>query len=211
MSIFKLTLRSLILLSLSVSAFSYSETTTKAVQPKQAITSAIFAGGCFWCVESLFQELDGVVHAESGFSGGSLRRPTYKGNHKGHHEVVLVKYLPDVISYQQLLDIFLVNIDPFDARGQFCDKGPSYRSAIFVENQQERDLAQAKLDEVQQRFNSNTVVTEILDRKKFWPVERAHQDYYKKNPIRYGFYRRGCGRDKRLESIWGDDFLKTKH
>ncbi|MFT5803284.1 MAG: peptide-methionine (S)-S-oxide reductase [Candidatus Paceibacteria bacterium] len=166
---------------------------------------AIFAGGCFWCMEALYQEIEGVSAVVSGFSGGLLRNPTYNGNHAGHYEVVRVTYDPTVISYQQLLDLYWVNIDPFDNRGQFCDKGPSYRSAIFAGSPAERALAEKSKQVVMQRFAGQLVVTEILDTMAFYPVEASHQDYYKKNPLRYKFYRASCRRDGRLETIWGDD------
>ncbi|MFB3078397.1 MAG: peptide-methionine (S)-S-oxide reductase MsrA, partial [Lysobacterales bacterium] len=130
--------------------------------------------------------------------------PTYNGNHSGHYEAVEVTYNPDVISYQQLLNLFWVNIDPFDDRGQFCDKGPSYRSAIFVADAGQRELAAASKVRVEARFPRQSVVTEILPASQFWPVEESHQDYYKKNPIRYRYYRFGCGRDTRLQEIWGE-------
>ena len=170
-----------------------------------ATQKAIFAGGCFWCVESLYQETPGVTAAVSGFTGGTLKNPTYNGNHTGHYEAVEVSYDPALISYQQLLDLYWLNIDPFDDRGQFCDKGPSYRSAIFVANAEERTLAEASKQAVAKRFPDQAVVTEILPVNTFYLVEAAHQDYYAKNPLRYRFYRSGCGRDNRLEQIWGDD------
>jgi peptide-methionine (S)-S-oxide reductase len=166
---------------------------------------AIFAGGCFWCMEALYQEIEGVSAVVSGFSGGTLPNPTYTGNHAGHYEVVRVTYDPTVISYQQLLDLYWVNIDPFDDRGQFCDKGPSYRSAVFVSTPAERLLAEASMQVVMERFAGQLVVTEILDSMAFYPVEAGHQDYYLKNPIRYTFYRAGCRRDARLASLWGED------
>ena len=166
---------------------------------------AVFAGGCFWCVEALYQEQEGVSRVISGFTGGTLRNPTYSGNHRGHYEAVEVTYDPSIISYQDLLDLYWVNIDPFDNKGQFCDKGPSYRAAIFVQNEEERTLAVASKEKVMARFEGETVYTEILSTKRFYPVEKYHQDYYKKNPIRYKFYRSGCRRDQRLEQIWGDD------
>jgi peptide-methionine (S)-S-oxide reductase len=166
---------------------------------------AIFAGGCFWCMEALYQEIEGVSAVVSGFSGGALRNPTYNGNHTGHYEVVRVTYDPTVISYQQLLDLYWVNIDPFDNRGQFCDKGPSYRSAIFAGSPAERVLAEKSKQVVMERFAGQLVVTEILDAMAFYPVEASHQDYYQKNPLRYKFYRTSCRRDGRLETIWGDD------
>ena len=165
--------------------------------------TAVFAGGCFWCVEAAYQDIEGVTDAVSGFTGGQLKNPTYNGNHRGHYEAVKVTYDPAVVSYEQLLKVFWYNIDPFDVRGQFCDKGPSYRSAIFFTDEQ-RSLAAASKDHVVRQFEPELVVTELLPIAKFWPVEEAHQDYYKKNPIRYHFYRTGCGRDRRLNQVWGD-------
>jgi peptide-methionine (S)-S-oxide reductase len=165
---------------------------------------ATFAGGCFWCVEAVYQDLDGIHDVISGFTGGTLKNPTYNGNHSGHYEAVEVTYDPSLISYQQLLDIYWVNIDPFDDRGQFCDKGPSYRSAIFVASQEQSEAATASRQVVMEKHSGSTVYTEILDSTDFYPVEERHQDYYKKNPIRYKFYRTGCRRDARLHEIWGD-------
>lgn len=169
---------------------------------------AYFAGGCFWCVEAAYQDLAGVKDVVSGFTGGTLKNPTYQGNHEGHYEAVEVTYDASVISYQQLLDIFWVNIDPFDANGQFCDKGPSYRSALFVNDANERALAEETKHKVQQEFPDNKVATVILPANTFYPVVEGHQDYYLKNPIRYKFYRTGCGRDRRLKQIWGE---RAKH
>ncbi|MBV1876301.1 MAG: peptide-methionine (S)-S-oxide reductase MsrA [Pseudomonadales bacterium] len=165
--------------------------------------TAIFAGGCFWCVEALYQELDGVSSAVSGFTGGKMVNPTYQGNHRGHYEAVEVVYDPNVISYQKLLEIFWVNIDPFDNRGQFCDKGPSYRSAVFVDSDQQRSVVELARQALENQFGSR-VYTEVLPVSTFYPVEDYHQDYYKKNPLRYKFYRHGCGRDNRLSELWGD-------
>ncbi len=165
--------------------------------------SAIFAGGCFWCVEAAYQDVEGVTDAISGFTGGKLKNPTYSGNHSGHFEAVKVTYDPGIVSYQNLLDIFWVNIDPFDNRGQFCDKGPSYRSAIFVDEEQ-KQLALDSRSRVIHEFADDTVYTEVLDQSTFYPVEEYHQDYYEKNPIRYNLYRTGCRRDARLHQIWGD-------
>ena len=166
--------------------------------------TATFAGGCFWCVEAAYQDLAGVQDVVSGFTGGTLKNPTYNGNHSGHYEAVEVTYDPSVISYQQLLDIYWVNIDPFDNNGQFCDKGPSYRSAIFVANPDQSNKANASRQKVVEEFLGDNVYTEILESAKFYPVEENHQDYYKKNPIRYKFYKTGCRRDARLHEIWGD-------
>jgi peptide-methionine (S)-S-oxide reductase len=167
---------------------------------------AIFAGGCFWCMESDFEKLEGVSEAISGFTGGTLENPTYSGNHKGHYEAVKVDYDPDIVSYQQLLDYFWRHIDPFDAKGQFCDKGFSYLSAIFVANQHERELAEKSKQKVVTQFPDQKVVTPILDASTFYPIagdESFHQDYYKKNPLRYKYYRWNCGRDQRIQKIWG--------
>jgi len=168
---------------------------------------AIFAGGCFWCMEADFEKVKGVSTVVSGFTGGELKEPTYNGNHAGHYEAVLVTYDPKVVSYQQLLDHFWANIDPFDARGQFCDKGHSYLSAIFVADDEQRKLAEASRKKVVARFPDKKVVTPILPASTFWPIkgdESYHQDFYKKSPIRYKFYRFNCGRDLRLKEIWGE-------
>jgi peptide-methionine (S)-S-oxide reductase len=167
--------------------------------------TAVFAGGCFWCMESDYQERAGVTGVVSGFTGGELENPTYSGNHQGHFEAVEVTYDPDVISYQQLLDLYWRSIDPFDNKGQFCDKGASYRSAIFPGNASERAMAEASKAAVADRFSDRELYTEIHDASTFWPVEDYHQDYYLKNPIRYKYYRWNCGRDQRLKEIWGDD------
>ncbi|MDH5179230.1 MAG: peptide-methionine (S)-S-oxide reductase MsrA [Gammaproteobacteria bacterium] len=167
---------------------------------------AIFAGGCFWCMESDFEKLPGVSHVVSGFTGGSRPNPTYNGDHTGHYEAVEVSYDPDKVSYQQLLDHFWKNIDPFDAYGQFCDKGHSYLSAIFVANDTERKLAEASREKVVKQFAGKKVVTPILSASTFYPIkgsESYHQDYYKNYPVRYKFYRLSCGRDQRLQQIWG--------
>ena len=174
-----------------------------ALPATAATEQAIFAGGCFWCMESDYQDLDGVIDVVSGFTGGELQNPTYKGNHEGHYEAVQVTYNPDVVSYQELLDHYWINIDPFDDRGQFCDKGFSYRAAIFVSGDEQRELADASHAAVVSRFPDQQVVTQVLPAGRFWPVEEYHQDYYLKNPVRYKYYRWNCGRDQRLEEIWG--------
>jgi peptide-methionine (S)-S-oxide reductase len=165
--------------------------------------TAVFAGGCFWCMESAYQDVPGVTDVISGFSGGTHPNPSYSGAHTGHYEAVLVSYNPEQISYQQLLDLYWRNIDPFDAGGQFCDRGESYRAAIFVADDGEKQKAVATREAVIAQFPAQQVVTEVLPRSEFFPVEETHQDYYKKNPLRYQYYRRGCGRDPRLEKIWG--------
>ncbi|MEP5764265.1 MAG: peptide-methionine (S)-S-oxide reductase MsrA [Halieaceae bacterium] len=172
--------------------------------------SAIFAGGCFWCMESAYQEVPGVTEVVSGFSGGTHPNPTYQGAHTGHYEVVQVTYDAQQISYQDLLTLFWVNVDPFDDGGQFCDRGESYRTAIFVADAGERELAEATLAAVQQQFPGQGVVTPILDRAEFFPVDEGHQDYYLKNPLRYKYYRYGCGRDKRLDAVWEGSRLREQ-
>lgn len=174
---------------------------------KTMTAKAIFAGGCFWCMESDFEKLDGVTDVVSGFTGGTLENPTYNGNHAGHYEAVEVTYDPAKVSYQQLLDHYWVNIDPFDDGGQFCDRGHSYLAAIFVANEAERKSAEASKRAVIKMFPGQKVVTPILGASTFYPIkgeESYHQDFYKKSPVRYNYYRWNCGRDQRLKEIWGD-------
>lgn len=175
--------------------------------PSLAAT-AILAGGCFWCMESDFEKLHGITDVVSGFTGGTLQNPTYNGNHEGHYESVEITYDPQVVSYRQLLDYYWRHIDPFDAGGQFCDRGHSYMAAIFVANDEENKIAEESKAEVQALFPNQKVATQILPATTFWPIKgeegRYHQDYYKKNPLRYKFYRWNCGRDQRVHAIWGD-------
>jgi peptide-methionine (S)-S-oxide reductase len=175
-------------------------------QAEKKTDKTVLAGGCFWCMEKDFEELPGVSDVVSGFTGGTARNPTYNGDHRGHYEAVEITYDAEVVSYTEILAHFWVNIDPFDARGQFCDKGPSYLSAIFVASDLERTIAEATRKQVVERFPDQSVVTPILDAARFYPIkgrEIGHQDYYKKNPLRYKAYRWNCGRDKRLEQVWG--------
>lgn len=178
---------------------------TMAVNASAAKT--ILAGGCFWCMEADFERLPGVTDVISGFSGGTLKDPTYSGSHEGHREVVEITYEPERISYKELLEYFWVNIDPFDAMGQFCDRGPSYLSAIFVANDRERTVAEETKKDVAGQFPGKKIYTPILPASTFYPVkgeESYHQDYYKKNSVNYRFYRWNCGRDRRLKEIWGE-------
>ncbi|MGI2170488.1 peptide-methionine (S)-S-oxide reductase MsrA [Shewanella sp. MF05960] len=189
----------LLLTILAASLLSYASNATA--------DKTILAGGCFWCMESDFEKLDGVTDVISGFTGGNIKDPIYNGNHRGHYEAVEITYDPNKVSYEQLLAHYWVNIDPFDAQGQFCDKGSSYLSAIFVANDTERAIAQQSKSKVEKQFPNNKVVTPILNTSIFYPIkgdESYHQDYYKNNPIRYNAYRWNCGRDKRLAEIWGD-------
>ncbi len=176
-------------------------------QPQKTET-AVFAGGCFWCTESDFEKVDGVVEAISGYTGGMAANPTYEqvsAGGTGHVEAVKVIYDPDKVSYSQLLDVFWKHIDPTDGGGQFVDRGSQYRSVIFYSDEEQHQLAEASKRELDQsgRFDK-PVVTEILPLGSFYDAEGYHQDYYKKNPIRYNFYRTGSGRDRFLEKAWAD-------
>jgi peptide-methionine (S)-S-oxide reductase len=166
--------------------------------------TADFAGGCFWCIEADFEKLEGVGDVVSGFTGGTLPNPTYRGNHEGHYEAVRVPYDSDVISYKELLQYFWRHVDPLDAGGQFCDRGFSYKTAVFVANNDERQLAEQSLAEVQAQFPDTAIATVVLPAGRFWPVEDYHQDYAKKNPLRYDYYRWSCGRDARVGALWDD-------
>lgn len=167
--------------------------------------TAIFAGGCFWCMEPPFEKLKGVVSVYSGYTGGRTQNPTYEqvsAGYTGHYEAVLVTYDPRQITYGALLDVFWRNIDPLDRNGQFCDKGDQYRAAIFYETPAERQLAEQSKANVA-RTKGWSVATAVLPRAPFYLAESYHQDYSKKNPVRYKFYRFNCGRDTRLEHLWG--------
>ncbi len=171
------------------------------------MATAIFAGGCFWCVEQDFEKLPGVVEAESGYIGGSTPYPTYEQvsrGETGHTEAVRVIYDPRKVGYPQLLDHFWRHIDPTAKDRQFCDKGNQYRSGIYYQNETERKQAEASRDELLKSGRFARIETEIAPAWKFWPAEGYHQDYYKKNPIRYSFYRYACGRDARVELLWSD-------
>jgi peptide-methionine (S)-S-oxide reductase len=168
---------------------------------------ATFAGGCFWCMEPPYDELEGVISTTSGYAGGRVPDPTYEqvsGGGTGHAEVVQVVYDPQVVSYEKLLEVYWRNVDPFDEGGQFCDRGDQYRTAVFYHNGEQRRLALAGKGDLERRFGRE-IVTEVEPLEAFYPAEEYHQDYYRKNPIRYKFYRTGCGRDRRLREIWGDD------
>jgi peptide-methionine (S)-S-oxide reductase len=168
---------------------------------------AFFAGGCFWCMEEAFEKVEGVVSVTSGYMGGSKTNPTYEdvsAGGTGHAESVEVVYDPTKIGYQKLLDYFWKNVDPLTPNAQFCDHGTQYRSAIFYGNEEEKRLAEAsKQALVQSRRFTQLIVTEIVPASKFYPAEDYHQDFYKKNPIRYKFYKHNCGRAQRLEQLWG--------
>lgn len=166
--------------------------------------SAIFAGGCFWCMEPPFDELEGVVSTTSGYAGGDVPDPSYEqvtAGGTGHREVVRVLYDPAQVSYERLLEVFWRNIDPLDAGGQFCDRGESYTSAVFVADRAQRAAAEQSREAVAERLGER-IVTPILADANFYPAEDYHQDYYRKNPARYTFYKWRCGREQRLEEVW---------
>jgi peptide-methionine (S)-S-oxide reductase len=174
----------------------------------QELRTATFAGGCFWCVEEAFDKAEGVVSTTSGYMGGSVRNPTYKqvsGGGTGHAEVVQVRYDPRRIGYEQLLNVFWRNVDPLTPNRQFCDVGRQYRSAIFTHDAEQRRLAEASKAALERSGRlPGPVVTEIVPASEFYPAEEYHQDYYRKNPIRYRYYKFSCGRAQRLKEVWGD-------
>jgi len=177
-----------------------------ATPPAERAT-AIFAGGCFWCEETAFEGLPGVFSVTSGYTGGQKKNPTYEevsSGSTGHAESVEVVYDSSKISYEKLLDVFWHNVDPTQANGQFCDHGTEYRSAIFYKDEAQRKAAEESKRKIEEmpRFKGK-IVTQIVAASTFYPAEEYHQDFYKKNPIRYETYRRGCGRDARLKEVWG--------
>jgi len=184
---------------------------TPAQQPPPASgtgpAKATFAGGCFWCMEPPFDKLPGVISTTSGYTGGQKKDPTYQevsAGGTGHTEAVQVVYDPKQVSYEKLLDVFWHNIDPTQKDGQFCDHGSQYRTAIFYHDEEQKKLAEAAKARLQQEkpFQGD-IVTEIVPAGEFYAAEDYHQDYATKNPIRYKFYRTGCGRDQRLKQLWG--------
>jgi methionine-S-sulfoxide reductase len=165
---------------------------------------ATFAGGCFWCMDSEFKELNGVSNVVSGFTGGHTQNPTYEevsSGTTGHFEAIEITFDPDVISYSKLLDLYWHNVDPTDEYGQFCDKGSQYRAGIFYHSDEQKKLAEASLAKVKDLFGQE-VATIITPATVFYPAEEYHQDYATKNKLHYKLYRAGCGRDDRLEQLW---------
>ncbi|TWU58153.1 peptide-methionine (S)-S-oxide reductase MsrA [Rubripirellula reticaptiva] len=172
--------------------------------------TATFAGGCFWCMEPPFDKMPGVISTTSGYTGGRTPNPTYeavKTGRTGHIESMQVTYDPAKVTYQALLTLYWHNVDPITANGQFCDKGGQYRTAIFYENDEQKELAEQSKLSIAKQLNIR-VRTEIIKATKFYPAEDYHQDYYIKNPTKYKFYRWTCGRDARLDEIWGDKARK---
>ena len=185
---------------------------TAAAQPPsppapKGYAKAIFAGGCFWCMEPPFDALPGVISTTSGYTGGQKKSPGYEqvsAGGTGHAEAVEIIYDPKQVSYEKLLEVFWHNIDPTAKNRQFCDAGSQYRSAIFYLDEEQKRLAEAARSALaKSKPFKGDIVTEIVPAGEFWPAEEYHQDYYKKNPVRYKFYRHGCGRDARLQELWG--------
>ncbi|ATJ83457.1 peptide-methionine (S)-S-oxide reductase MsrA [Halomonas beimenensis] len=179
------------------------------IAPAQAAEprTAIFGGGCFWCMEQAYDKVEGVVETTSGYTGGHVENPTYEqvsAGVTGHIEVVKVEYDPEIVDYATLLHVFWRNIDPFVENRQFCDVGDTYQSAIFPLDERQRELAEASLEEVAERFDRD-IATRIIDFEAFYPAEDYHQNYYVDNAMRYRYYKSACGRSERLEEIWGDE------
>jgi peptide-methionine (S)-S-oxide reductase len=169
----------------------------------RGLAKATFAGGCFWSMQAPFEKLKGVASVKAGYTGGQTKNPTYEAvsdGGTGHRESVEVVYDPRQITFAQLLDVFWHNVDPTDGSGQFCDQGSQYRSAIFYHDEEQKRLAESSKAALEKRMK---VYTDVLPAGDFYAAEEYHQDYYKKNPVRYRFYRLNCGRDHRLEQVWG--------
>ena len=167
---------------------------------------AIFAGGCFWCMEPPFDKLDGVISTTSGYTDGHQKNPTYKqvsAGGSGHTEAIEIVFDPAKVSYEKLLEVFWLNIDPVNAKGQFCDFGTQYRTGIYYLNDEQQKLATASLKSIKSKLNK-PVATELKAASKFYPAEDYHQNYYQVNPVRYNYYRWSCGRDQRLKQLWGE-------
>ena len=190
-----------------LAACSSAQSTEKSPATAEAKLSgqtdtAIFAGGCFWCVESDFEKLPGVYEAISGYSGGDMQNPTYR-NHGRHVEVAKIVFDPTVVSYDELLDYYWRHIDPTDATGQFCDKGNAYIPVIYARPDQTAIAEASKAEIEKTKPFPDPIVVPVLPAKTFWDAEDYHQDYYKKNPRKYKYYRTGCRRDARVKQLWG--------
>ena len=179
--------------------------TVTSTDSKNEYKKAYFAGGCFWCMEESFDKVKGVVKSISGYSGGNIKNPTYKQviyKDTGHVESIAVYYDPKLTSYEELLKVFWVNIDPFDANGQFCDKGKSYRSVVFYQNTKQKKLIEDSIINIEKKFKQKKIVTLVWKFEKFYPAEDYHQNYYQKNFLRYLAYKSGCQREEILNKIW---------
>jgi peptide-methionine (S)-S-oxide reductase len=201
------TLAVLVLSSILAAAPGASAQAPAPAAKSAATAVATFAGGCFWCMEPPYDKLPGVLSTTSGYMGGKKRYPTYEevsSGITGHAEVVQVAYDPSKVSYEKLLEVFWVNVDPTVDDRQFCDRGTQYRTAIFVHTPEQRKAAEASKAALEKsKPFKEPIVTPIVDAGEFWPAEDYHQDYYLKNPARYTYYRTGCGRDARLKQLWG--------
>jgi peptide-methionine (S)-S-oxide reductase len=190
------------LLVLSILAFAHADNEPTSGR----LAKATFAGGCFWCMESPFDKVDGVVSTTVGYTGGQKENPTYQevsSGTTGHAESIEILYDPEKVTYEELLRVFWHNIDPTAKDSQFCDHGRQYRSAIFYHDEDQKRLAEASKGALIESGRFKEIFTEITEASTFYPAEDYHQDYYKKNPLRYKYYRYGCGRDKRLKELWG--------
>jgi peptide-methionine (S)-S-oxide reductase len=199
-------MRSLCVVAVLVAAATGAALAQSADRSAPPRALATFAGGCFWCVEADFDKVPGVVSTTSGYTGGKVDNPNYNqvsAGGTGHTEAVEIAFDPSKVGYQKLLDVFWRNHDPLAKDRQFCDRGDQYRPAIFYHDEEQRKLAEASKKAVQEKFAPRVVQTEIVKAGAFFKAEDYHQDYYEKNPVRYKFYRYNCGRDQRLEELWG--------
>ena len=184
------------------STFSHADPSTTDSKTE----TAIFAGGCFWCMEPPFDKLDGVISTTSGYTAGHQKNPTYKqvsAGVTGHTEAIEIVFDPNKVSYEKLLEVFWLNIDPLNAKGQFCDYGTQYRTGIYYLDEQQQKHAEASLAGIKSKLNK-PIATEIKAATQFYPAEDYHQNYYQVNPVRYNYYRWSCGRDQRLQELWGE-------
>ena len=191
------------LISFLVSSTAFAEDTGSKASKTE---TAIFAGGCFWCMEPPFDKLDGVISTTSGYIGGHQKDPTYKqvsAGTSGHTEAVEIVFDPKKVSYEKLLEVFWLNVDPLNGKGQFCDFGSQYRTGIYYINNEQQKLAEKSREEIIEKLGK-LVATEIKAASKFYPAEDYHQNYYQVNPVRYNYYRWSCGRDNRLRELWGE-------
>ena len=195
----------IILFNLNTFNSSAGTLTVTSADSKNEYKKAYFAGGCFWCMEESFDKVKGVIKSISGYSGGHIKNPTYKQvtyKDTGHVESIAVYYDPKLTSYEELLKVFWIKIDPYDANGQFCDKGKSYRSVAFYQNVKQKKIIEESIINIEKKFNKKKIVTLVWKFKKFYPAEDYHQNYYQNNFLRYLAYKSGCQREETLNKIW---------
>ncbi|MCG6923280.1 MAG: peptide-methionine (S)-S-oxide reductase MsrA [Acidobacteria bacterium] len=192
----------------SLSLMGTADPAASSAEAPEGAARATFAGGCFWCMEPPFDKVDGVYSTTSGYAGGKVKNPSYRqvsAGVTGHAEAIQVVYDPERVTYEELLEVFWHNVDPLDGGGQFCDRGSQYRTAIFFEGDEQRRAAEASKQALTDSGRlPGPIVTEITPLEAFYPAEDYHQDFYKRNPVRYTSYRAGCGRDRRLKQLWGE-------